>query len=60
MERLTIQERNLVIQEVIDRLIYLPEDDLKKFNSYLDTLFNVYSIDVKVVDGIRVYNVKRN
>ena len=59
MERLTIQERNEVVQEVIDRLIYLPEDKLKEFNSYLDTLFNVYSIDVKVVDGVRIYNVKR-
>jgi hypothetical protein len=60
MERLTIQERNEVVQEVIDRLIYLPEDKLKEFNSYLDTLFNVYSIDVQVVDGVRIYNVKRN
>lgn len=60
MERLTIQERNEVVQDVIDRLIYLPEDKLKEFNSYLNTLFNVYSVDVEVVDGVRIYKVKRN
>jgi hypothetical protein len=53
-------ERNEIIQDVIDRLIYLPEDKLNEYKHYLDVLVSVYPIDMKVEDGIRIYHVKKS
>jgi hypothetical protein len=53
-------ERNEIIQDVIDRLIYLPEDKLNEYKHYLDVLVSVYPIDMKIEDGIRIYHVKKS
>lgn len=61
-EQITIapeRERNEILQDVIDRLIYLPEDKLKEYKHYLDMLVSVYPIDVKIEDGIRIYHIKK-
>lgn len=55
----SVQERNEIIQNLIDRLLYLPEEDLKKFNEHLDTLFYLYDVKVQIVDGIRIYNTTK-
>ena len=52
-------ERNEIIQDVIDRLIYLPENKLNEYKHYLDVLVSVYPIDMKIEDGIRIYHVKK-
>lgn len=52
-------ERKETIQDVIDRLVYLPDDKLKKYKQFLSTLAEIYPIDVKVVDGVRIYNVTK-
>jgi hypothetical protein len=56
----TIEERNELIQDVIDRLLYLPEDKLKEYKSYLDTLTAVYPIPMEIKDGVRIYGTIKN
>ena len=53
------QERNETIQDVIDRLLYLPEDKLKEYKHYLNLLVSVYPIDMKIENGIRIYHVSK-
>ena len=59
-EQMTIErQRNETIQDVIDRLLYLPEDKLKEYKHYLNVLVDVYPIDMKVENGIRIYHVSK-
>jgi len=53
-------ERKEIIQSVIDRLLYLSDNDRKTFLENLNKLFLNYNIDVEVVDGIRIYKIKRH
>ena len=55
----TETQRNETIQDVIDRLLYLPEDKLKEYKYYLEILVEVYPIDMKVDNGIRIYHVTK-
>lgn len=55
----TIEGRNEILQPILDRLLYLPEEQKKEFVSYLDTLNNMYKVEVKVIDGIRIYDIKK-
>jgi hypothetical protein len=60
MEQITIvSERNEIIQDVIDRLVYLPEDKLREYRHYLNVLVSVYPIDMKIENGIRIYHVNK-
>lgn len=47
-----------IIQEVSDRLLYLPDDDVNDFVHYLSLLFDAYCIDCEEVNGVRV--IKNN
>lgn len=59
-EQMTIEtQRNETIQDVIDRLLYLPADKLEEYTHYLDVLVSVYPIDMKIEDGIRIYHVTK-
>ena len=59
-EQMTIEtQRNEIIQDVIDRLLYLPADKLEEYKHYLDVLVSVYPIDMKIEDGIRIYHVTK-
>ena len=53
----SVEERNETIQDVIDRLLYLPEEQLKEYKQYLDRLSQVYSVNMEVRNGIRIYHV---
>jgi hypothetical protein len=55
----TETQRNETIQDVIDRLLYLPEDKLEEYKYYLGVLVDVYPIDMKVENGIRIYHVSK-
>ena len=59
MKKQSVEDRNEIIQDIIDRLLYLPEDKLREFNGYLVTLFDVYKVDVEIIDGIRIYKPKK-
>ena len=54
------QERLEILQDVIDRMLYLPPDKHKEFMEYLNTLFTVFKVEYQVIDGIRIYNIKPN
>ena len=56
---ISINVRNEIIQDVLDRLLYLPEDKRKDFIVYLETLFKLYDTDMEIIDGVRIYNVKK-
>jgi hypothetical protein len=45
------QERLMLIQHLIDRLLYLDEDKRKEFLSYLDALYCVYPIPREIKYG---------
>jgi hypothetical protein len=55
----TVEGRNEILQPILDRLLYLPEDQKAQFVSYLDTLNNMYKVEVKIIDGLRIYDVKK-
>ena len=57
----TEDERKEIVQDVIDRLIYLPNKDRGIFMSELDKLFFEFEISTQTIDGIRIYrtNVQR-
>jgi hypothetical protein len=49
------KERLEMIQNVIDRLLYLKDDKKNEFIGYLETLFDVYEVKYQEINGIRVY-----
>ena len=51
----SVAERNEILQDIIDRMLYLPESDRKQFLYYISILKDTYPVGVKLVDGIRVY-----
>jgi hypothetical protein len=55
----TVEGRNEILQPILDRLLYLPDDQKEQFVSYLDTLNNMYKVEVKVIDGLRIYDLKK-
>jgi hypothetical protein len=55
----SVAERNEIIQDIIDRLLYLPDADRTKFIYYLDILKDVYQVNVRNVDGIRIYETQK-
>jgi hypothetical protein len=55
----TVNERNETIQDVIDRLLYLPEEQLKEYKTYLDRLTQVYTVNMEIKNGVRIYNLTK-
>jgi hypothetical protein len=55
----TVQGRNEILQPILDRLLYLPDDQKEQFVSYLETLNNMYKLDVQIINGIRIYDIKK-
>jgi hypothetical protein len=55
IHRPTENERLEIVQDVIDRLVFLPDDELKKYLEFLNKLKGIYPITVKIENGIRVY-----
>lgn len=60
-ERVTpLEERREIVQDVIDRLLYLSPQELVQYKETLSLMHKVFSVDVKIVDGIRIYSVNKN
>ena len=55
-----VMNRMEIVQDVIDRLLYLSDNDRKAFLDKLNGLFKSYAIDVQVVGGLRIYKTKRH
>ena len=52
-------ERNEILQDIIDRMLYLKGDERQRFLFYLDALRDVFKVNVQIVDGVRVYKVSK-
>lgn len=55
----TQREQNEIIQDVIDRLLYLPNEDLAEYKKQLNSLVEVYPLDVEIHEGVRIYHVTK-
>jgi hypothetical protein len=55
----SVEQRNEFIQDVIDRLLYLPEGQLEEYKDYLNRLTSVYTIPMEVKNGVRIYHVTK-
>jgi len=53
--RPTETERLEIVQDVIDRLVFLPDAELKEYLSLISSLKDRYPITVTIENGIRVY-----
>lgn len=58
-KHLSESERNEILQDIIDRMLYLKGSDREKFLYYLDVLTDTYKVKVKIVDGLRIYGVSK-
>jgi|APGre2960657404_1045060.scaffolds.fasta_scaffold48606_1 hypothetical protein len=45
-----------MIQDVIDRILYLDVESKNSFSSDINELLNKYPINYEIVDGVRIYN----
>lgn len=56
-----IEERAEVIQDVIDRLLYLSSADVKMYREALKNLNERFPIDVHIDEsGLRIYPLNKN
>ena len=56
-----IQERAEIVQDVIDRLLYLTPEDVKTYKQLLTALNEQYPINVKIEQsGLRIYSLNKN
>jgi hypothetical protein len=55
----TEREQKEIIQDVIDRLLYLPNKDLEQYKKQLNLLVDKHPLDVETIDGIRIYHVTK-
>lgn len=55
----SVSERNEIVQDIIDRLLYLKDEDRKEFLYYIDILKDKYPINCIEVNGIRVYKISK-
>lgn len=56
-----IEERAEVIQDVIDRLLYLSSADVKMYREALKNLNERFPIDVRIDEsGLRIYPLNKN
>jgi len=52
----TEQERREFLQEIIDRILYLPNEEREKFLSIMESSFKKFTPSYKIVQGAsRVY-----
>lgn len=47
------------VQDLIDRLLYLPEQDRSNFIIGLNTLFSKYETNMEVINGVRIYKINK-
>jgi hypothetical protein len=55
----SVEQRNEIIQDVIDRLLYLPDGQIEEYKKYLSKLTEIYTIPMEVKGGVRIYHVTK-
>lgn len=53
---LSEQERLMLLQGTIDRILYLSEKDREEFLKYIQTLYTMYPIPKKIKYGVEAFN----
>ena len=56
MITLSEQERLMLLQGTIDRILYLSEKDREDFLKYMDALYTMYPVPKKVRYGAEIFN----
>lgn len=60
-EKITpLNERNEIVQEVVDRLLHLSPDEMLKYKKALDRLHSLYKIEMEVRNKERFYSLNKN
>jgi hypothetical protein len=52
---ITADEMQEIVQDIIDRLLYLGTDKLSSYKVALQGIKQAYPIDVQIINGVRVY-----
>lgn len=55
-----MDERIEIIQDVIDRLLYLSPEEMARYKETLSLLHSAYKVSVQKVDGTRIYSPNKN
>ena len=55
----SVSERNEIVQDIIDRLLYLSDSEREEFLNYIDILKEKYQVRYRLVDGIRIYELAK-
>lgn len=55
----SVSERNEIVQDIIDRLLYLSDSERNEFLNYIDILKEKYYVKYRLVDGIRIYELTK-
>jgi hypothetical protein len=55
---LSEQERLMLLQGTIDRILYLSEKDREEFLRYLEILYTMYPIPKKIKYGVEIFETK--
>jgi hypothetical protein len=55
---LSEQERLMLVQGTIDRILYLSDKDREEFLRYIDALYTMYPIPKKIKYGVEIFDTK--
>jgi len=56
MITLSEQERLMLLQGTIDRILYLSDKDREEFLRYMDALYTLYPVPKKIRYGAEIFN----
>lgn len=54
------RERNQIIQEVLDRLLYLSDAELSAYKTQLELTHKAFPVGAETIDGVRTYSLNKN
>jgi hypothetical protein len=54
------RERNQIVQEVLDRLLYLSDAELSAYKKQLELTHKAFAVGVETINGVRIYSLIKN
>jgi hypothetical protein len=55
-----IDERAEIVQDVIDRLLYLTPEQVAKYKASLEAIHSKFQVSVQKENGVRIYSLTKN
>ena len=55
-----IDERAEIVQDVIDRLLYLTPEQVAEYKESLEAIHSKFQVSVQKVNGLRIYSATKN